>query len=294
MDVREHQIVANDLSHHVVEWQPAGAPRGTVMLAHGFLDLAWSWRWFAEQLAAAGWRCLAWDWRGHGETEHVGKGGYYHFADYVLDLSELFASELFEASSPPHLVGHSMGGTISTMFAGLRADRLASLSLIEGIGPPTWPFERTPEKYEAWLRGMSKLKVRREREMPDLDAVLTRMRLQNPHLGDEKGRFLAEKSTRATPSGGRAWRFDRRHRTTSPMPFRVEVFGPFLERLTLPVLYVAGEKGFRVPDEGERLARLPTPPTVHELAGAGHMLHWEQPEALTRLWLDFVRGAEEA
>ena len=84
MSPRERFVPANGLRHHVVEWGEPDAP--TVLLAHGFLDLAWSFRDVAQRLAERGFRCVAWDWRGHGESEHIGAGGYYHFADYVLDL----------------------------------------------------------------------------------------------------------------------------------------------------------------------------------------------------------------
>jgi pimeloyl-ACP methyl ester carboxylesterase len=307
-DTIEHRFVANDLTHHVVEWRPreahAGLPpsppptgssslRGqpqTVLLAHGFLDLAWSWRPLAERLASRGFRCVAWDWRGHGETDRVGAGGYYHFPDYVLDLEELFP-QLVSADERVHLVGHSMGGTVATMFAGLRASKLRTLTLVEGIGPPSYPLERTPEKFEAWLDGMAKLRAKEERAMPSLDAVLDRMRVQSRKLDDTLGRFLAEKSTRRLDDGSYAWRFDRRHRTTAPTPFRTEIFAAFLERITVPTLYVAGEKGFRLPDEDARLALVKAPWRKHVIDDAGHMLHREEPDALANAWLAFL-GSE--
>ncbi|MCU0673133.1 MAG: alpha/beta hydrolase [Myxococcota bacterium] len=299
-DTIEHRFVANDLAHHVVEWRPrqthatmvpgVRSQPQTVLLAHGFLDLAWSWRPLAERLASRGFRCVAWDWRGHGETDHVGAGGYYHFPDYVLDLEELFPQLVSDPDERVHLVGHSMGGTVATMFAGLRASKLRTLTLVEGIGPPPYPLERTPEKFEAWLDGMAKLRSKDERAMPSLDAVLDRMRVQSRKLDDALGRFLAEKSTRALDDGSYAWRFDRRHRTTAPMPFRTEIFAAFLERITVPTLYVAGEKGFRLPDEDARLALVKAPWTKHVIGGAGHMLHREEPDALAEAWLAFTRG----
>src|SRR5258706_3132064 len=79
--LRERLVHANGLEHHVLEWNMGGAP--TIVCCHGFLDLGWSFVWLAEELAAAGFRVVAFDWRGHGESEHVGRGGYYHFADYI-------------------------------------------------------------------------------------------------------------------------------------------------------------------------------------------------------------------
>ena len=291
--VEERTVHANGLGHHVVQWSPSdAAPRATVLLAHGFLDLAWSWRPLAERLVREGYRCVAWDWRGHGETEHVGVGGYYHFADYLLDLDEL-APQLSEG--PFHLVGHSMGGTACSMYAGIRSERLLSLTSVEGLGPPSVDYAHAPDRYRAWIDGMAKVRakaVAADRPMPDLANVLKRMRVQSPRMDEELGLFLAEKATRPV-DGGVVWRFDPRHRTTSPLPFRRELLDAFLVRIAVPLLYVAGERGFRLPDEDSRLACVPTPVTTHEIAGAGHMLHREEPDALRDVWTAFadVSGA---
>ncbi len=188
-----------------------------IVLVNGFLDRAWSWGWVAEILQGEGIRCVAWDWRGHGETERVGAGGYYHFPDYVRDLDELLP-QLRHEDAAPHLVGHSMGGTVATMFAGLRSDRLRSLVLVEGLGPPAHAFDQTPHQFTAWLDGVAKQRARTKPKTPmSLDQAVGRMRVQNPALTDEQGRFLADKSTRVEGEG-RVWRFDPLHRTTSPMP----------------------------------------------------------------------------
>lgn len=285
MTVTERFVVANQLRHHVIEWPAQGEPSGeTVFLAHGFLDIGWSWKAVAEKLQAAGHRCIAWDWRGHGESEHIGKGGYYHFPDYVLDLDELVDAS---ADGPIHLVGHSMGGTVCTLYAGVRSAKLKSLALIEGLGPPAWDFERTPSKFEAWLATVGKHRGRAPRAL-SLDECVKRMRIQNPDLPEELGRFLAEKST-VEIEGGRAWRFDPLHRTTSPMPFRVEVFRAFLKRIAAPTLVVAGERGFRLPDEADRYGNIPDHRFV-EIPDVGHMIHWLQPDSLAGEIARFIRS----
>jgi len=285
MSVLEHTVVAGGLRHHVLEWPADGE---TVLLGHGFLDLGWSWKAVAERLQAAGYRCVAWDWRGFGETEHVGRGGYYHFPDYVRDLEDLVRWAAPEGRV--HLVGHSMGGTVATMYAGVRSDRLLTLTLVEGLGPPSFGFDRTPEKFRAWLRSLEKQQAREPRSFT-LRHALSRMRMQNPELPEELGLFLAEKSTAPNPTEelpeGRSWRFDRLHRTTSPMPFRVEVFAAFLKAIEVPTLVVGGEKGFRLSDEAERVAHL-RDARLREIPEVGHMIHWLAPDALADAWLEFV------
>ena len=51
MQVAEQTLHANGLAHHVVTWTPE-SPKATLLLAHGFLDLAWSWKPVAERLAS--------------------------------------------------------------------------------------------------------------------------------------------------------------------------------------------------------------------------------------------------
>ncbi len=277
MTPSEHTVEANGLKHHIIVWEADGP---TVLLAHGLLDIAWSWKLVAERLQAEGYRCVAWDWRGHGETEHIGAGGFYHFPDYVLDLEELLPQLRRGPDDAVHLVGHSMGGTAAAMFAGVRSRELRSLTLVEGLGPKTHDFDGTPLKFERWLDQMVQLRadVRTSPYPMQIPQALARMRVHNPELPEELGLMLAEKSTRPVP-GGRAWRYDRKHWVTSPMPFRREIFDAFLGRIEVPTLVVMGERGFRLPDEKERYACLRRGRFV-EIADVGHMIHWLAPQAL--------------
>lgn len=268
----ESFVAANGLKHHVLTWAPKAAPRGTVLLAHGFLDHAWSWQPVAARLVHAGYRAIAWSWRGHGETEHIGAGGYYHFPDYVADLFDLLPQ--LRSEGPLHLVAHSMGGTIASMYTGLAGDGpLKSLTLVEGLGPPKFPVDRTPDKFQSWLRDRERHRERlgRPPKPMTIEGALQRMRVQTPKLPEALGLFLAEKATKEIP-GGRAWRFDPLHRTTSPMPFLKESFVAFLKRIEVPTLVVAGEKGFRLPDENERMVQLKDHRFV-EIPDVGHMIH---------------------
>src|SRR3546814_20481821 len=58
----------NGLSMHVLEAGYEGGDRTTVLLLHGFPEIAYSWREVMPRLAAAGWRAVAPDQRGYGRT----------------------------------------------------------------------------------------------------------------------------------------------------------------------------------------------------------------------------------
>ena len=50
-----------------------------------------------------------------------------------------------------NLVGHSLGGNVAAMYAGIRPQRVARLVNLEGFGmPPTRP-EQAPKRYARWL-----------------------------------------------------------------------------------------------------------------------------------------------
>jgi len=280
--VCEQEIVANGLRHHVIRW---GDRAVDVVLCHGFLDIGWSFDAVARDLAAAGYGVASFDWRGHGQTEWVGAGGYYHFPDYVLDLDDLLP-QLTE--QPVHLVGHSMGGVVSALYAAARPERLRSLALIEGLGPPEMGPSDPATRVRAWLDGVAKVRSRIPRPMKDEHDALKRMRVQNPKLPDELGLFLASKSTRAV-SGGLQWTFDPLHQTPSPSPFQIETFDRFLESISTPTFVVAGEHGFRLQDEQARIVKIKDCRMV-EIPDVGHMMHWFKPDLLASELAGFFAG----
>ncbi|AKU90231.1 alpha/beta fold hydrolase [Vulgatibacter incomptus] len=272
----ESRVEANGLAHHVITWEPEGAsPEATVLCGHGFLDVGYSFRQVAERLAANGHRVVAFDWRGHGETQWVGAGGYYHFLDYVSDLADLV--EIL-AAGRLHLVGHSMGGTAAALFAGSFPERVEKLVLLEGLGPEEASPAPGPERAAKWVEAVRKIRAKPQRMMSTLEEALTRMRVQNPELSDELGLELARHSTRAV-AGGYVWSFDPIHRTRGPYPFRTETFLEYLRAIRAPTLLVDGETGHRARDHQRRRDALPHAKLV-ELPRVGHMMHWFAPDAV--------------
>lgn len=278
----ERRVVANGLDHHVAIW---GEGQPSVVLMHGFLDQAMSWARVARRLADAGFTIAAFDFRGHGETDWVGRGGYYHFPDYVRDVLELLP-QLSEA--PVNLVGHSMGGTVACMVAALRPSRLRTLTAIEGLGPPDMSGEASPERFLTWLQSIERQEQRPSRHMKDTTEALARLRVQTTALDDELGALLAERGTRPADDGdGLLWRFDPLHRTIAPLLFEARRFATFLERIEAPTLAVFGARGLRLSDEAERLAKLRDVRAL-EIPDVGHMVHWLASDALADAILSHI------
>ena len=282
----ERSVTANGLHHHVITWG-ADNPGETVLLCHGFLDMGLGFFKLAPLLAAAGYRVIAFDFRGHGDSAWVGRGGYYHFADYVLDLHEL-VPQLLPAETPFHLIGHSMGGTVATLYAATHLPRIKSLALLEGYGPPAEDPARALDRMRSWLSGIDALRAGESRvQLASLEAAIARLARRNPTLDAESLRFLAVNSTEPHPRApGLTWRFDPLHRTLSPVGFELARFVHFATLITRPTLIIQGETGLRTGDDAARIAAYPRA-QARVIAGAGHMLHWTHADETARAVLEF-------
>jgi pimeloyl-ACP methyl ester carboxylesterase len=288
------KVPANGLEHHVLEWDGSGGGGGggarlTVVLVHGFLDAAATWDRVAPILAfgpAAGHRVIAPDMRGFGDGARVPPGGYYHFVDYVFDLADVTEAL---APEPFALVGHSMGGTIATLFAGTFPERVVRLASLEGLGPPDTSFELGPVRMRRWIDEVRAVRARGdERPTYTRDEALRRLAANHAEVPED---VLATRLPHLVEPRGEtdrvAWRHDPLHRTTSPMPFFAKLFVEFAKRVTCPVLFVSGgPRGYHPSDEPERIASFANV-TTHEIPDAGHMMHWTKPDEVAARLLSF-------
>jgi len=278
--------VANDLTHHVLEW-PAEEPRGTALLLHGFADAAATWDLVAPGLARAGWRVIAPDLRGFGDGARVPPGGYYHFPDYVGDVVDLVHA-LVPAGSPLLVLGHSMGGTVATLYAGAFPERVTRLVVAEGVGPPDSDHAHSPDRMRRWVEEVRKIRSREERTMASREDAMRRLAGNHPRVPREVLATRLDALARVLPDGRFAWKADPLHGTHSPVPFFAESFKAFVKRVTCPVLFVSGGPlGWHPPDEEERVESFARVERA-EIADAGHMMHWTRPEELMRLVVGFA------
>jgi pimeloyl-ACP methyl ester carboxylesterase len=276
---REHRVVANGLEHRVLEWT-RGTPTGTALLLHGYMDAAATWRPVACRLARAGLRVIAPDLRGYGDSARAPQGSYYHFPDYVADVADLV--EQLVGRTPLLLAGHSMGGTIATLYTGAFPANVTKLALLEGVGPPDNSFEGMPDRMRTWIEQTRALEQQggRVKSVGTLEDALRR--LAKNHAGvplDVLRSHLPELVTDAG-DGHVGWKGDPRHKPASPVPFFAGAYLSFAKRVTCPVLYVSGgSTGFHSEDEEARLSAFSTLERF-EIPDAGHMMHWTRTDPL--------------
>ena len=287
-ELREKTIDASGLDIHYLEWgEPAGEP---LVLVHGFLDHAHSWRPFVTSLQEKSKRPLwivAPDCRGHGDSGWVGAGGYYHFPDYVLDLHCLIQ----KLDAPRfRLIGHSMGGSISFLYAGTFPQSVASLVLIEGVGPPGLKFSDAPPRMEKWISEVRERGRKHFRQYTSIEAGARQLQQKNPRLKSEFALELARTGMKQNTAGKWVWKFDPLHRTTAPQPFYTEQALEFLRRIECPTLTIEGKESHQTKrtDKQKRFEAILNRRHV-VIDNAGHMVHQDNPEALAQTVSDFLQ-----
>ena len=272
------------LRYHVRRWRAAGAPK--VVLLHGWMDVSASFQFLVDALRGE-WDIYAPDWRGYGLTDW-GKSDCYWFPDYIADLDFL----LDEIGAPVHLVGHSLGGNVACMYAGVRPDHVAKLVNLEGFGMAATRPEDAPKRYARWLEEL--------RDRPGLrpyasfGELAKRLRHNNPRLTAERAEFLARHWGRETEQGTVVLRGDPAHKIVNPVLYRYEEARACWRQVSAPVLWVDGAEssthkriGLDAAQQAERRAQFQNLRHV-VLPEAGHMLHHDQPEALAKLLQEFL------
>lgn len=274
------------LRYHVRHWRGA-APRRMVLL-HGWMDVSASFQFVVDALSAE-WDVYAPDWRGYGLTEW-GPADCYWFPDYLGDLDALL--ERLAPDGAVNLVGHSLGGNVALLYAGVRPARVAKLVNLEGFGMAGTRSGQAPARYARWL---NELRERpRLKGYPSFAALADRLQKGNPRLSREAAEFLAPHWGRRCDDGSVALRSDPAHKIVNPVLYRYEEARAIWEQVSAPVLWIDA-------DESDTLKRMGMNAEMHAqrravfgklryetVKGAGHMLHHDRPTEVARLIEEFL------
>ncbi len=274
---RSEFLCIRELRYHARIWGEDDAP--TLVFLHGWGDVSASFQFVVDALQGS-WRVVAPDWRGFGQTQW--NDGAYWFPDYIADLDTLL--EHYSRGRPAQIVGHSLGGIVASLYAGIRPERISRFANLEGFALWVSAPGETPGRFETWLqqirRNDSSFRPYRRRE-----EFATRMRRDNPRLSDERAAFLSEHSLRAVEDGF-IFAGDPRHRWINPVLYPLEEAKTCWRRITAPMLWVAGRdspvmKSLSPIDYQERMACFAN---VQEIVidDCGHNLHHDQPEQIAQ------------
>lgn len=129
-------VDVNGVRLRVFDEGPRDGP--VVILAHGFPELAFSWRHQIPALAAAGYRVLAPDQRGYGGSSRPEQVEAYDIAALTGDLVGLIDAVGAQRAA---IVGHDWGATVAWNVPLFHPDRVAAVA---GLSVPPVPRPQTP------------------------------------------------------------------------------------------------------------------------------------------------------
>ena len=132
----ERLVEANGVQLRVIDAGDAGAP--VVVLAHGFPELAYSWRHQIPALVEAGYRVLAPDQRGYGGSSKPDSVDAYNIVELSADIVGLLDDVGAERAV---IVGHDFGGVVAWAAPLLHPHRFAG---VVGLSVPPVPRPRVP------------------------------------------------------------------------------------------------------------------------------------------------------
>lgn len=125
-------------------WSPDDAPKGVVLVIHGYGEHSGRYMNVVNTLVPEGYTVWALDHRGHGKSGgrrcHVNRfSDFYSDVKMIEDLARKEYPDL-----PFHLVGHSMGSIISNHYMATQADQSKYSSLtLSGTGAAPGPAINT-------------------------------------------------------------------------------------------------------------------------------------------------------
>jgi pimeloyl-ACP methyl ester carboxylesterase len=273
------------LRYHVRRWQGKGEK---LFLLHGWMDVSASFQFLVDAFQKD-WDVYAPDWRGYGLTSWSGSDNYW-FPDYMGDLDALL--ERLQPEAPVNLIGHSLGGNVGGLYAGVRPERIARFVNLEGFGMPITRPEQAPKRYARWMDELKEAPG--WRPYASYAELADRLQKNNPRLLRERAEFLARHWGRDAEQGGVVLRSDPAHKLVNATLYRLDEARACWERVTAPVLWVDAA-------ESETLKRMKLTPgdiaerraafknlRFHTVQNAGHMLHHDQPEEIAKLIEEFL------
>jgi esterase len=253
---RDHFVLLNGMSFRYRDWPNADAP--IVLILHGFHQRAEFWDSVAHRLQEHS-HVIVLDQRGHGLTEWAQD---YQRELWVEDVIALIDALHLEQLA---IVGHSMGGRHAWAVAARCPVRIGRLVIID-IGPTgTTPSTRPPPtvlkrlgSIPAWLR-YNLLRPLRHR----VQRALTHQRPD----------------------------FDPRLRTP---PARPEQEWEELRVIRCPTLLVRGTESDVLSHEGTlQMVEAMQDSRLVEIPQSGHMVHWDNEDALVETLTEFLSSEEE-
>lgn len=280
-----HSYFSQRLKLHYLDWGNETAPH--MLLIHGIHDHCHTWDWVAQTLCSA-FHVVVPDLRGHGDSDWAIGGAYGHIDD-VYDLAQLVHQDELD---PVHIIAHSLGGTLACIFAGIYPEKIASLTVLEGVGGmPDWYVRgsTTRETLKFWIDSNRKMAGRTARRYPSLAEAFKRMQKSNPHLDEQRARHLTVHGSNRNEDGSYTWKFDNYTHSRPPYDIPYDQIQELWREITCPVLLITATEGYPY-----RIGQNDTAKHFRNVESAlieraGHWVHHDQLDQFLKVTLDFLQ-----
>jgi pimeloyl-ACP methyl ester carboxylesterase len=279
---RHETLRVRGLDMHLTRWGPDTSPmESPLLLLHGWLDAGETFQFMVDAFKKD-WPIVAPDWRGFGRSEWPQEG--YGFPDYLGDLDALM--EQISPFTPARLVGHSMGGNIACLFAGIRPERVRSVVSLEGIGMPRTSANQAPQRMRKWLDQIKSPAT--EKNYNSFEQLTAIIQFRYPRFSPEVAAFVARAWGTMDENDQVRLAADPRHHWVNPILYKREDAEATWREIRVPLMMMLGEKSDylqRLGADGTIEAlRLAYPGVeIASVADAGHMLHLERPDLAASL-----------
>lgn len=258
-----------------------------LLCIHGWLDNRASFLPMLPYLQSV--ECVAVDMAGHGDSVHRNRDSLYHYIDFVRDIKLIMDALQWEQC---HLVGHSMGGSLSLMTANAFPDRIQSLTMIDSLHPMSRIPEDGPAMLRRSLQQFTRWDPERKKTFPSLDKAVSIRLAASPYPQTEaSARLIMEYATKKTDQGYRLLS-DARLNFRSPLMLSRTQVDAFIQAVEPPVQAILGTHGIvqNRQDINHTLALFQN--LAVEYVKGGHHLHMEKPQSVAELCLGFIATTE--
>ncbi len=254
-------------------------------MVHGIQDHCRTWDAMARELTGDH-HVVAPDLRGHGDSEWL-RGSAYQYLDYVYDVHQLIVQANL---APVTLVGHSLGGAICALFAGVYPELVERLIVIEGIG--LYVSDEIPDtpsgRIRNWISSTRGLAARIPRRYPDLEDAYKRMQEANPQLTEDQALHLTVHGSNQNEDGTYSWKFDNYTFNFTPSNLNHDETREVWRNITAPVLIINAEHGLE-----HRIGQNDTLKEFRDVRlevvpDAEHWTYHDQPEIVVDLVRNFL------
>jgi pimeloyl-ACP methyl ester carboxylesterase len=254
-----HYVQAGKVKLHYIDYGSAGLP--SMLCIHGGAAHA---HWF--DYVAPGfnkdYHVLSLDLRGHGDSEHVDPPQYF-YEDYAADVNK--AVEALDLKDFV-LIGHSMGGMVSLVYAATYPGRVKKLIVVDtsvNLPPERIALLRDvgskpPRDYDSREEMVSRYKLRPGEALAPAEVV----------------RYIGERSIKETAEGKWRYKFDRAvYATREPKDGT-----PLWDKIKIPSLLVKADRSPRITPEVHAQAKARAPQVeLVEISNSDHHITLDNP-----------------